>query len=274
MAMRDLLRPPAIVVVDMYGAIGPTVRPLEYARLLSRLRTERSVRAVVLNIDSPGGVAAGSELIARAAGRLSGEKPVVAFIGGVGASGAYMVASSSRRIIALPSAIVGAIGVISYRPVVAQLLERIGVRMQVTKAGRLKDMTSPFREQTDEEREKEQHLLDSLYDNFVNDVAESRGLSPERAREAATGEVFLAADALSRGLIDETGDLDDAIDWAVAESGAPRRVRIMRPRRTLRDLLFGRASMALAETLMSELEAAVQSGGYYLYTGLYTGPGR
>ena len=274
MAMRDLLRPPAIVVVDMCGAIGPTVRPLEYARLLSRLRTERSVRAVVLNIDSPGGVATGSELIARAARRLSGEKPVAAFIGGVGASGAYMVASSSRRIIALPSAIVGAIGVISYRPVVAQLLERIGVRMQVTKAGRLKDMTSPFREQTDEEREKEQHLLDSLYDNFVNDVAESRGLSPERVREAATGEVFLAADALSNGLIDETGDLDDAIDWAVAESGAPRRVRIMRPRRTLRDVLFGRASMALAGTLMTELEAAVQGGGYYLYTGLYAGPGR
>ena len=270
MAMRDLLRPPGIAVVDMYGAIGPTVRPLEYARLLSRLRDERSVRAVVLNIDSPGGVATGSELIARAARRLSGEKPVAAFIGGVGASGAYMVASSSRRIIALPSAIVGAIGVISYRPVVAQLLERVGVRMQVTKAGRLKDMTSPFREQTDEEREKEQHLLDSLYDNFVNDVAESRGLSPERVREAATGEVFLAADALSHGLIDEIGDLDDAIDWAVAESGAPRRVRIMRPRRTLRDLLFGRASMALAETLITELESAVQGGGYYLYAG----PGR
>ena len=137
MAMRDLLLPPGIAVVDMYGAIGPTVRPLEYARLLSRLRDERSVRAVVLNIDSPGGVATGSELIARAARRLSGEKPVAAFIGGVGASGAYMVASSSRRVIALPSAIVGAIGVISYRPVVAQLLERVGVRMQVTKAGRL-----------------------------------------------------------------------------------------------------------------------------------------
>ena len=251
----------------MYGVIGPTIRPLESARLLSRLRGDRSVRAVVLNIDSPGGGAAGSDLITRAVRRLGGEKPVAAFIGGVGASGGYMVASASQRIVALPAAIVGAIGVISYRPLVAQLLERVGVQMRVAKSGRLKDMTSPFREQTDEERAKEQRLLDSLYELFVTSVAESRGLPPERVRELATGEVYTAADALEHGLIDGTGDLDDAIDWAVEESGAPRRVRVVRPRRTLRDLLLGRAATTLTERLMAELESAVHGGGQYLYTG-------
>lgn len=265
--MFELIRPPGIAVVDMQGVIGPTIRPLEYARLLSRLRIERSVRAVVLNINSPGGDAAGSDLITSAVRRLGGEKPVAAFIGGVGASGGYMVAAASQRIIALPSAIVGSIGVISYRPMVAQLLERVGVQMRVAKSGRLKDMGSPFREHTDEEQAKEQQLLDSLYELFVASVAEARGLPPERARELATGEVWAAAGALDNGLIDGTGDLDDAIDWAVEESGAARRVRLVRPRRTLRDLLLGRATATLTETVMAELESAFQGGGRYLYTG-------
>ena len=265
--MFELIKPPGIAVVDIQGVIGPAVRPLEYARLLSRLRAERSVRAVVLNINSPGGDAAGSDLITGAVRRLGREKPVAAFIGGVGASGGYMVASAAQRIIALPSAIVGSIGVISYRPMVAQLLDRLGVQMRVAKSGRLKDMGSPFREHTDEERAREQHLLDSLYKLFVDGVAQSRGLPPERVRELATGEVWAAAEARDNGLIDGTGDMDDAIDWAVTESGAARRVRVVRPRRTLRDVLLGRASATLAESVMAQLESAFEGGGRYLYTG-------
>ena len=210
-------------------------------------------------------MATGADLITRAVTRLGEEKPVAAFIGGVGASGGYMVAAAAGRIFALPTAIVGAIGVISYRPLVAHLLERVGVEMRVAKSGRLKDMTSPFREQTEEERAKEQHLLDSLYELFVAGVARGRRLPPERIRELATGEVYVAADAVERGLIDGIGDLDDAIDWAVEESGATRRVRVVRPRRTLRDMLFGRASAALAETLLGEAYPAAR--GHYLYMG-------
>src|SRR6266542_2529670 len=88
------LRPQTIAVVDIQGAIGPAVRPLEYSRLFTRLRDEHSVRAVVLNIDSPGGSATGSDLMARAVFRLRAEKPVVAFVGGLGASGGYMLASA------------------------------------------------------------------------------------------------------------------------------------------------------------------------------------
>ena len=263
--MLGKLRSPGIAVVDMQGTIGATMRPLEYARLLARLRSDHAVRAVVLNIDSPGGVATGADLITRAVTRLADEKPVATFIGGIGASGGYMIAAASGRIFALPSAIVGAIGVISYRPMVARLLERVGIEMRVAKSGRLKDMTSPFREQTEEERAKEQRLLDSLYELFVESVARGRRLSPERIRELATGEVYVAADALEHGLIDATGDLDDAIDWAVEQSGAPRRVRVVRPRRTLRDLVFGRASTALAETLLGAAYPA--ASGHYLYMG-------
>ena len=261
------LRHQAIAVVDVQGAIGPSVRPLEYSRLLTRLRDDRSVRAVVLNIDSPGGSATGSDLMARAVLRLREEKPVVAFVGGLGASGGYMLASAAHYIIALPAALVGAIGVISYRPLVSDALDKLGVQMRVSKSGRLKDMLSPFRESTEEEQAKEQRIIDSMHDLFVEGVARGRGLPEERVRELATGEVFAASDALAAGLIDRTGDIEDAIDWAVEQSGAPRRTKIMRPKRGLRDLVLGRASFALAQSLNAELETHLAGGVSALYRG-------
>ena len=268
MHLLNRLRPPSVAVVDMQGMIGPTVRPLEFTRLLGRLREDDSVRGVVLNIDSPGGTAVGADMITRGVRRLREEKPVVAFVGGIGASGGYMIAAAAQRVITLPAAIVGAIGVISYRPIVHEALGRIGVQMRVSKSGRLKDMLSPFREPTEEEQAKEQHLLDSLYEQFVSSVAAARGLPFEDVRALATGEVYISSDAIERGLIDATGDLEDAIDWVAAAAHAPRRVRLVRPRRGLRDVLFARASMALVEAALFDLEASLPApGGYALYTG-------
>lgn len=268
--MFSHLRPAAIAVVDLHGTIGAAIRPLEYARLLMQLRDDHSVRAVILNIDSPGGSASGSELITRAVARLRAEKPVVSFIGGLGASGGYMIAAATERAIAMPAALVGSIGVISYRPLVYEALARVGVRMDVGKAGRLKDMLSPFREPTEEERAKEQALLDSMYALFVSGVASGRGLPEARVRELATGEIYMAAQAVEHGLVDELGDLEDAIDWAVARTGAKRRTRVVRPRRSLRDLLLGRGagtSLGGAAALVGELGAITRGGFHYLYTG-------
>lgn len=276
----ERLRPPGLVVVDLQGAIGPAIRPLEYARLLMRLREDRSVRGVILNIDSPGGSAGGSEMVTRAARRLREEKPVLAFVGSIAASGGYMIASAAEHIIAQPSALVGSIGVIAYRPLVYEALARIGVRMDVGKSGRLKDMLSPFREPTAEEKAKEQHLLDDMYDVFVDGVARERGLTGEEARALATGEVFTAGEALRHRLIDGLGDLDDAIDWMAARTGATRKVRNVRPKRSLRELLVSRGAMAglgggggllgtfLGELGLAELRQPIEGGYYYLYTGL------
>lgn len=268
MQFLSRLRPPTVAVVDMQGMIGPAVRPLEFSRLLLRLRDDQSVHGVVLNIDSPGGTAVGADMITRAVRRLNGEKPVAGFVGGIGASGGYMIAAATQRVITLPSAIVGAIGVISYRPVVHEALDRIGVSMRVSKSGRLKDMLSPFREPTEEEQAKEQHVLDSLYEQFVAGVAEGRDLPVERVRELATGEVFTSADAIDAGLIDDTGDLEDAVEWVAAEASIPPRVRLVRPRRGLRQMLTGRASTALIETVLLDFDASLPTGGgYALYTG-------
>ena len=181
MLSLDRLRPQSIAIVDLQGAIGNAIRPLEASRLLTRLREDESARAVILNIDSPGGSAVGSDLITRAVARLAAEKPTIAYVSGLGASGGYMMAAAATGILALPSALVGAIGVIAYRPLVQGALERVGVEMRVAKSGRLKDMLSPFREPTEEERAKEQHLIDSMHDLFVQSVARGRAMQIGRA---------------------------------------------------------------------------------------------
>jgi protease-4 len=267
MGFFDQLRPRAVAMVDLQGTIGSGVRPLECSRMLAELRDDESVRAVVVNIDSPGGSAVGSDLIAQALIRLRQRKPVVAFIGGLGASGGYMVAAAADGIVALPSALVGAIGVIAYRPMVAGALDRLGVRMRVAKSGPLKDMFSPFREATDEERAKEQHIIDSMHELFIASVARGRSLPEERVRALATGEVYPTRDALANGLIDRIGDIEDAVDWAVERSDAPRRVRLIRARRSLRDLALGRASALVAGALGLEAETGALGGPLALYDG-------
>lgn len=212
-------------------------------------------------------------MVTRAARRLRQEKPVLAFVGSIAASGGYMIASAAERIIAQPSALVGSIGVIAYRPLIYEALARLGVRMDVGKSGRLKDMLSPFREPTAEEKAKEQHLLDDMYDVFVDDVARARGLTADDARALATGEVFTAGDAVRNHLIDSLGDLDDAIDWLAARTGSPRRVRNVRPKRSLRELLVSRGAMAglggggLLGLLLGQLGQPTDGGYYYMYTG-------
>jgi protease-4 len=128
-------------------------------------------------------------------------------------------------------------------------------------------MFSPFREATDEERAKEQHIIDSLHELFIAEVARGRSLPEERVRALATGEVYPTQDALANGLIDRIGDIEDAVDWAVERSDAPRRVRLIRSRRSLRDMALGRASALVAGALGLEAETGVLGGPLALYDG-------
>ncbi len=142
--------------------------------------------------------------------------------------------------------------------------------MRVAKSGALKDMFSPFREATDDERLKEQHIIDSMHELFVASVARGRSMPIERVRSLATGEVYPTQDALANGLIDRVGDIEDAVDWAVERSDAPRRVRLVRSHRSLRDLALGRASTLVASALGLEAEATLLSGPLALYDTQFT----
>jgi protease IV len=243
-----------VAVVEMEGPIGQRIKAAEYVKLLRSIQENDHVRAVVLDIDSPGGSATGSNYLHLAVKSLAEKKPVVAFIRGLGASGAYLVACPAARIVAIPSAIIGSIGVISMRPLVYDAMERLGLKMNVTKSDRLKDMGSLFREPTDEERRKEQELVDDLYDQFLDAVSEGRGIDRQRTREIATGEVYTARRCKDLGLVDELGDLERAIDLAAELGQAPRRPVWVKPRRGLRELLSGVVATSFVDAIANRVE--------------------
>ena len=242
-------RHPRIALLEVSGGLTGTQKIHNYARLLERIRENPRTRALVLNIDSGGGSASGSDYLFHSLERVAQRKPVVAFIGGTGASGAYLLACAAHRIVALRSALVGSIGVVSVRPVIQSLLERVGVDFHVSKAGRLKDSWNYFRQPTGEESQNLQTLLDGLYQGFVARVVESRRLPREQVLELATGEVFVAPRAQELGLVDELGDQDRALDVAAEMAGIPRRFYYVRARRTLQDRFVGQMARVLTEQM-------------------------
>ncbi|MCS7276833.1 MAG: signal peptide peptidase SppA [Dehalococcoidia bacterium] len=244
-----------IALVEVHGAIMQGARVAETVRLLRGLEENARIRAVVLDVDSPGGSAALSDLLHRAVLRLGRSKPVVAHVRSQALSGGYIVACAARRIVAPPTALVGSIGVIIARPVVRDLLERMGVKMFVSRVGEHKDMMQPWREPTPEEAEKIAALRDEYYQWFISLVAERRGLPEETVRSYATGEFFTAAKARQLGLVDELGDLETALDMASEMGRAPRQVVYVRPRRALLERLMAPVGRSLAEALVRELDA-------------------
>jgi signal peptide peptidase SppA len=156
-----------VAIIRLYGPIGGGARTADWVEVVKELGRQKRVPAVVLDIDSPGGDAAASDYLYLALKRLADKKPLVAHIRGTGASGSYLAAMAAARIVVAPSAIVGSIGVISVGPRLPKLLDRIGVRVEEHRAGRLKGMGAPWRDETDEERAREQQLVDAFYDRFA-----------------------------------------------------------------------------------------------------------
>lgn len=251
-----------IAVVEMDGPIGPRIKANEYVKLFRSLEENDQVKAVVLDIDSPGGSATASSYLYLAVKALTAKKPVISFISGIGASGAYMLAAPTTRIVAIPGALIGSIGVISMRPLVYEAMQRMGLKMHVTKSDRLKDMGSIFREATPEEQQKEQELVNDLYDQFLDVVAEGRGMDKARVKEIATGEVYTARRCAELGLVDELGDLERAIDVAAELGNAPRKPVWVKPKRSLREMIFGMTAGSFVDAVANRLEERLYAARY------------
>lgn len=248
---------PRVAVLEISGAIGQQVRGMDIVRTIRGLANDARVKAVVIQIDSPGGSAPVSDAIFRQLRRLSKKKPTVATIMGSGLSGGYLVACGARHVVAMPTSLVGSIGVIFVRPVVQDLLAKIGVRVEVTHEGKLKGMFQPWHEPTPEEQAKVKALTEEYYDWFVSSVAEARGLDPAKVREYATGEMFTGAKAKEMGLIDELGDFDAAVKKARALAELPQKPRLqfVRPRRGLLERLMSRG--VSARSIAAEIEERI-----------------
>ena len=168
-----------------------------------------SVRAIIFDINSPGGSAVASEEIAHAIKESTKYK--VAVIRDLGASGAYWIASSSDVIFASRMSLTGSIGVISSFIQFEGLMDKYGISYERLVAGERKDIGSPFREMTDEERILFQKKINTIHEYFINEVAENRNLSSNARKAIADGSFFLGSEAKEHGLIDEIGNKDDAI---------------------------------------------------------------
>ena len=268
----------SVAVVEMHGVIGTQIRAASYSKVFETVARSKSYRAVLLDIDSPGGSAAGSEALHRSIERVAESKPVIAYVRGIGASGGYYLCCAASQVYALPTALVGSIGVIYLRPVLEQLLGRAGIEFSIFKGGKYKDMTGFWRSPTSEESERFQSLIDEIYDNFVQVVTKGRSLPEETVRELATGEVLTGQRAAEVGLLDHIGDYTDALDAAAQAGGTKPRAKVIQPRRNLSQRLLGRPSAeAAAITSLSEgLQRLMGGGIYYLdpaYLAGWTGEG-
>ena len=260
-----LMRRHGVAVVEMEGVIGSGIRVPVYSRIFEGLRRSNRFRAVVVDINSPGGTAAGSEVLYHSLRRVAQAKPVVMYVRGTGASGAYLLGCAASRIVTLPSALVGSIGVLYLRPVLEQLLGKLGVGFSVYKGGHLKDMGGFWRSTTSEEDAKFGALIEEVYGIFISTVASARNLEADRVRDLATGEIFTGQRAKELGLVDELGDFDRALELA-AELGKTRpRPVWVRPRRPLLGRLLGaRVAEVWGHGLVTDLRQVLAGGMYYL----------
>ena len=253
-----------IGVVDLDGVI---IDPAEVVEDLRRFADDDSIKAIIIHVNSPGGGVAASEEIYREVKRIRDEKHkrIVASIETVGASGAYYVSSATNKIYADNGSVVGSIGVIAEWVNYGDLMRWAKLKPEVLKVGEFKDTGDPTRELTPAERQYMQGLIDNMYGQFVQAVADGRHTKVADVKSIADGRVWTGEQAMGMHLIDQIGDFRSAVlDTAksVDISGEPVLVHPERNRESLLDLLFGDASRWLPtkEKLMDQ-----HVGFYYLW---------
>lgn len=227
---------PAVAIIDVEGAIVSGEAPLfsntavaaadDVIALIRSAAIDSEVRAIVLDVNSPGGSVVPSDEIYHALEEL--QIPVVVYMGDLAASGAYYLSMSADHIVANPSTLTGSIGVISTFPNAEELLDKVGIQITVITAGESKDFGSPYRPLEADERAYWEGILEETHQRFIEIVAEGRDLPVEEVTDLADGRVFSGRQALELDLVDELGYREGAIEVAAdlgAIDGEPRVVR-------------------------------------------------
>lgn len=211
-----------------------------YLESIESITKDDDIKALVVRIDSPGGAVGPSQEIFSELKALGNELPIIASIGGVGASGGYYIACAAEKIYANPGAITGSIGVIAQFASYEKLLDWAKIDVEVIKSGKYKDVGSAFREMNKEDKQYIQQLIDNVYDQFKAAVASSRDLDPKEIDRVADGKIYTGEQALNLKLIDELGTINDAV-IAAGElggiEGKPEVVNFPKKKSKLFDLL-------------------------------------
>ena len=217
-----------VAVIDITGTISRTQTIIDQ---IHQYRDDEAIKAIVLRINSPGGSVAPVQEIHSELKKL--EKPIVASMGSTAASGGYYIAAIADEILANPGTLTGSIGVIMQFTKIKGLYEKIGLEQQVVKSGRFKDTGSPVRDLTAEERELLQATLDDVHNQFIDAVFEGRQehLTQEEIVALADGRIFSGQQALEHKLVDQLGNLPDAIERAGELGGIEGKPKVVRTER-------------------------------------------
>lgn len=220
---------------------GPILDAKNIVSDIKSYTKDTSIKAIVIRVDSPGGAVVPSQEIHDAVKRAVEHKTVVVSMGSVAASGGYYLAVPADVIIANPGTLTGSIGVIMEIPNAKELLNKIGIKSEVIKSGKHKDMASIFRGVGKEERDILQNALDDVHDQFITAVAEGRELDINYVRQLADGRIFTGRQAQQVGLVDELGDLQYAIKTAAEMVGIVGEPEVIskRDRHPLYEMLSG-----------------------------------
>jgi len=229
--------PPKIAVISATGSIfegenrkdflwGDIMGSETIANAIKTAREDKAVKAIVFRVDSPGGSGFASDVILREIIRTKGEKPFIVSMSDVAGSGGYWISLAADTIVSLPGTYTGSIGVITGKISLEGLYEKIGFTKEVIKRGKHADFYTATRQFTDEEREVVKRQIREFYDDFVQKVAEGRGMSYEEVDAIGQGRVWTGRQARGNGLVDEIGGMDLALAIAKEKAGIPKEAEV------------------------------------------------
>ena len=255
-----------IGVIEVTGVIldaGPVLQSLK------RFREAEAVKAIVVRVESPGGAVGPAQEIYREIRKTAEKKPVIASMGAVAASGGYYISAAADGIVANPGTITGSIGVIMEYTNFEALFEKIGLYPVIITSGKYKDMGSPLRKMTEDERTLLQEFVDTVHRQFVDDVAKGRGMDKEAVMKVADGRILPGETAQMHGLVDRMGNMADALEWAAQKGGIEGKIKTVYPPKEhlpLLEYLLDRAAVQVRQWF-HEASPGTLNGGYMYAPG-------
>lgn len=255
-----------IAVVELSGVIQFSE---DFVRQVKKYREDRSIRALLIRIDSPGGgVVPSQEMYEELKKTRATGKPIVVSMGSLAASGGYYVACGASRLVANRGSLTGSIGVISEFLQFREAMDKLGIDVKTIKSGKLKDAGSPVRKMTEDDQKYFQSLMDGVHRQFIAVVQEERKLEHAKAIALADGRVFTGEQAVAEGLVDTIGTYEEAINIAASLAGIEGKPSLVRERKrvTLWNGLFGDVGDAVRDLKQEILQRPVLS---YRYNGPY-----